>query len=96
MAVHRVGVVYKIRNKDGKWSSGGADPTFNNVGKTWSRIGDVKRHIREVIYHKTAMKTKWDKAKNVYRDCDLVYFIESPPDTHSMEGFIGGIEEADA
>jgi len=41
--------VYKIRNKvTGLFSSGGQyNPIFNNSGKTWSKAGHVKNHIRQ-------------------------------------------------
>lgn len=41
--------VYRIRDKDGRYSSGGQDPDFTKAGKTWANIGHVKNHIRQFM-----------------------------------------------
>jgi hypothetical protein len=38
---------YKIRRPDGLFSGGGSHPRFSKLGKTWSRLSDVARHISE-------------------------------------------------
>jgi len=30
--------IFKVRNKDGKFSTGTSSPVFNKCGKTWSRL----------------------------------------------------------
>ena len=37
--------IFKIRNSEGLWSSGGAYPRFSKKGKAWSNIGFVKNHL---------------------------------------------------
>ena len=61
--------VYKIRNKKtGKYSTGGARPTFSSQGRTWSSIGYLKKHYRLV--------RKENKNINVYANCEIVVFEE--------------------
>jgi len=40
-------VIYKIRNKKtNKFSSGGVYPVYSNQGKIYTRLQDVKSHLR--------------------------------------------------
>ena len=39
--------VYKIRDENGLYSTGGTSPEFNKNGKTWNNIGHVKNHLRQ-------------------------------------------------
>ena len=52
--------MYKIMNKEGKFSSGGENPTFTRNGKIWSNIGFVKNHINQLY------------DANVYDNCQIV------------------------
>lgn len=55
--------MYKIRNSQGLFSTGGITPTFTKIGKMWSNIGNVKNHLNTGV----------DIA--VYDDCELVEII---------------------
>jgi hypothetical protein len=37
---------YKIRNRDGLFSNGGATPKWNEEGKIWHNLNRVKDHLR--------------------------------------------------
>lgn len=39
--------VFRIRDKNGLYSTGGQSPNFTKGGKTWSNIGHVKSHLRQ-------------------------------------------------
>lgn len=39
-------VVYKIKNKDGLYSTGGTTPKFVKDGKVWSKLSHLKNHLR--------------------------------------------------
>lgn len=39
--------VYRIRDKNGLYSTGGTSPDFTRGGKTWSNLGHVKSHLRQ-------------------------------------------------
>lgn len=44
----REDVVYRIKNKDGLYSSGGQNPRFSkNSGKVWTSLGRLKNHLRQ-------------------------------------------------
>lgn len=38
--------VYKIRNPDGLFSTGGSYPRFTKVGKSWTKLAYVDSHLR--------------------------------------------------
>lgn len=74
-------MVYKIRNKNGLYSCGGCKPKFNKIGKTWSKLSEIKLHLRlfnpkpykytePSIYHKA-------KTNNIPVDWEIVEFIPS-------------------
>lgn len=37
--------IFKIRNPDGLFSTGGTDPTFTKEGKTWQKKGHLSNHF---------------------------------------------------
>ncbi len=39
--------VFRIRDENGLYSTGGQSPNFTHGGKTWSNIGHVKNHLRQ-------------------------------------------------
>lgn len=39
--------IYKIRDENGLYSTGGMNPSFTKSGKTWNNIGHLKNHIRQ-------------------------------------------------
>lgn len=56
--------VYKIRNKDGLFSTGGMRPTWTKQGKVWQQLGHVHSHIQQLT-------TGYTPA-DVYKDADVV------------------------
>lgn len=70
-------IVYKIRRKsDGLFSTGGCDPKFNRVGKTWSTKGALNGHLTLVRDGLTYQK-QVHRLEQTYRGCDVVTFLES-------------------
>lgn len=70
--------LYKIRNKNGLFSSGGERPHFSKSGKTWVGIGPLKNHFNWV---EQARNYSWKAGRDkpvetlvVYEDCDIVEF----------------------
>lgn len=55
--------MYKIRNSEGLFSTGGVSPTFSKVGKMWANIGHVKNHLNTGV------------DISAYDDCELVEVI---------------------
>ncbi len=53
--------VYRIKNREGKFSCGGHRPYFTNKGKIWKKLGHVRIHLHGV----------GDEATNIYKDCVL-------------------------
>lgn len=39
--------VYRIRDENGLYSTGGTNPDFTKGGKTWNNIGHLKNHLRQ-------------------------------------------------
>ena len=40
--------VYKIRNLQGKFSTGGMNPSFTSRGKAWGSKCDIKNHLSQI------------------------------------------------
>ena len=62
--------VYKIRNKDGLYSTGGSYPHFTKNGKTWNSKAALNNHINLLIETKS-----WRMPAtigDVYDDCELI------------------------
>jgi hypothetical protein len=58
---------YKIKNRDGLFSTGGKFPKFKKKGKSWSSLGHLKNHINlvnEYNYYN----------KDIYKDCVVVTY----------------------
>ena len=56
-------LIYKVRNKvTGKFSTGGISPSFTNKGKSWSSIGPLKTHLRQI------------SSRNYFNDCEVVEY----------------------
>lgn len=60
---------FKIRNKDGLYSSGGTDVSFVKIGKIWP-LPQLKSHL-------TIIATG-QKNLDMYKDCELIRYTESP------------------
>lgn len=56
--------VYKIRNKDGLFSSGGMRPNWVKQGKIWQQLGHVHSHIQQLTSNYTPA--------DVYKDAEVV------------------------
>ena len=41
--------VFKIRDANGLYSTGGMEPDFTKGGKVWNSIGHVKNHLRQFL-----------------------------------------------
>lgn len=54
MAVQKV---FKIRNEEGKFSTGGMTPGFTSRGKVWPSKGAMKSHLRQFVSDSTYSKT---------------------------------------
>ena len=69
---------YKIRNKDGKFSTGGERPQWTKSGKTWAGLGPLKNHLNCVEEAENRYNWKrsdgYDKVFFVYEDCEIVRF----------------------
>ena len=39
--------IYKIRDENGLYSTGGMSPSFTKSGKAWNNIGHLKNHLRQ-------------------------------------------------
>lgn len=63
--------VYKIRNKDGKYSCGGAHAAFHGNGKTWSTMGALKAHL-------THYRDAYGREREVPEDWEIVEFVQGP------------------
>ena len=42
--------VYKIRNSQGKFSTGGISPSFTSRGKAWGSKCDIKNHLSQTSW----------------------------------------------
>lgn len=57
---------YKIKNKDGLFSTGGKSPKFKKKGKSWSSLGHLKNHLTLV--------NEYPNFHNIYKDCVVVTY----------------------
>jgi hypothetical protein len=76
---------FKIRNKDGLYSSGGVSVSFVKVGKIWP-LAQLKAHL--------TMIAKYQKNLDMYKDCELVRFTESSvPATLTFDDLVESHEQ---
>lgn len=78
--------LYKIRDNNGMYSTGGTSPSFNKAGKTWNNIGHVKSHLRQFMGGNDI---------EMYRDCEVVCVevSESDVDTYDMLNFFESLNQ---
>ena len=63
--------MYQIRRKsDGLYSTGGTWPSFNTVGKIWTRPGSLKNHVVMVN-----QQFKRYQEHYPYGDCEIVTLV---------------------
>jgi len=59
-------VIYKIRHRcDGLFSTGGHYPKWEKNGKSWTKLGYLRRHLSEVGLA---------RARQIYEDCDVIEY----------------------
>jgi hypothetical protein len=63
--------MFKVRDPDGKFSTGGGWPDFTKKGKTWTGTGPLRSHFTQSIE-----KTNYSRAKrkDTYDDCEVVEY----------------------
>lgn len=85
-------VVYKIRNKDGLYSTGGSSPSFTKNGKVWNSKSALNNHIRMLIDYASSWNEK-SKSIDVYKDCELItiFISKVEVETCSLEDLINDI-----
>ena len=63
--------LYQIRRKaDQLYSSGGTYPSFNKVGKIWTRPGSLKNHVVMVNQQFRRQQDRYP-----YNDCEIVTLV---------------------
>lgn len=72
--------IWKIRRKsDGKYSTGGYDPKFTSIGKTWTSKAFIMNHmnlINDTGYY-DGSKQGGERLAVIYKNCEVVgYKIE--------------------
>jgi hypothetical protein len=67
--------VYRIRDSNGLYSTGGTSPSFTSAGKTWSNIGHVKNHLRQFS----------GRNLEVYADAEIVCVEYTEKDIESFD-----------
>lgn len=73
-------LLYKIRRKDGKFSSGGHPPKFIKTGKIWP-LPQLKAHMRLI--------QNYGGDFSCYNDCELVTYEEKlSPSELTLEKFL--------
>jgi hypothetical protein len=64
--------VFKVRHKNGLFSSGGAYATFNKKGKTWSNKAGVMRHFS--MFTQDYSKGR-ERAVDYINNCEIIELI---------------------
>ncbi len=60
--------VYKIRDENGLYSTGGMNPSFTKAGKTWNNIGHLKNHLRQ-FFDRTAYR---GRRAELYENAEII------------------------
>ena len=78
--------VYKIRDKNGLYSTGGQSPNFTQGGKTWNNIGHVKNHLRQ-----------FGRSLDIYAEAEIVCveYTEADIATYDILDFMDDINKQD-
>ena len=71
--------VYKIKNKNGLYSSGGTSPRFVKDGKCWGSIRQLKNHLRQFYgaKHKYQTNEEYFSGNKIPGDWIIVEFTET-------------------
>jgi len=80
--------VFRIRDKNGLYSTGGQTPNFTKGGKTWSNIGHVKSHLRQFIGSRNL---------DVYADAEIVCveYTEKDVEKYDALDFLADLNKQD-
>jgi hypothetical protein len=74
--------LYRIRRRrDGLFSTGGHYPRWTKTGKSWTKIGYLRRHIAEVSATRSQM---------IYDECDVIEYTMTENDDWPMSVEIDG------
>ena len=57
--------LYRIKNENGLYSTGGSTPSFTKRGKVWTNIGHVKNHLHGLDRN----------GRKQYKDCTLITYV---------------------
>lgn len=74
--------IFKIRYKDGKFSTGGMYPHFTECGKGWTSLSKLKQHL--------TMVRKYKRLPDIYKDCVIVEYVLSTVQTFEIDHFSKG------
>lgn len=80
--------VFRIRDSNGLYSTGGTRPQFTKGGKTWSNIGHVKSHLRQFINSRDL---------ELYKDAEIVCveYTEKDVETYDILNFLEDLNKQD-
>lgn len=85
--------VYKIRDENGLYSTGGTSPEFNKSGKTWNNIGHVKNHLRQFFDRTNYRKSRSELYDNA--EIIAIEISESELEKQPVQDMIIEMLEAD-
>ena len=68
--------IFVIQNPNGKLSTGGTSPKFDEWGKVWRKPGFIKSHLTQLVprWRKTNSNAALNLSPSVYKGCDLVEY----------------------
>lgn len=80
--------VFRIRDKNGLYSTGGQSPDFTKGGKTWSNLGHVKSHLRQFIGSSNL---------EIYADAEIVCVEYTEKDVEVLDAldFLADLNKSD-
>lgn len=78
--------IWKVRNQNGLFSSGGATPWFKKDGKSWNSLDGIKKHLKIILQHKDQNDPDW------YKNCDVVCYNIKEIETLSIKKHEGKYE----
>jgi len=80
-------IVYKIRNAEGLFSTGGSYPHFNERGKTWQQRGHLSNHLAQLGKH--------GQSEYIKQGCAVVTYelVQTETDIVGIRDYIAGVSE---
>ena len=70
--------VYKIRNKEGLFSTGGLTPQWKKRGKTWVALSHINSHLNMLNKYydaNTRVYRGWLRQDNPYIGCMIIEYV---------------------